>query len=135
MTKEKKTWAGVEIVEHDSKDNELREISKNLVERVYMLEQETRQRGKLEAHHANMVMELMERLDKLERLLRLATGPCGTCSGSGLEMVGCAIEGRQVPEPCSYCHGSGKQPLDVASMMEQFKEQARREVFSEDIPF
>ena len=105
MTKEKKTWAGVEIVENHSN---------NLIEQINMLE---------------------ERIDKLERLLRLATGPCGTCSGSGIEMVGCATEGRQVPEPCSYCHGSGKQPLDVASMMEQFKEQARREVFSEDIPF
>ena len=83
----------------------------------------------------NRIEVIEERVDKLERLLRLATGPCGTCSGSGIEMVGCATEGRQVPEPCSYCHGSGKQPLDVASMMEQFKEQARREGFSEDIPF
>ena len=78
--KEKKTWAGVEVVERDSKDSELREISKNLVERVYMLEQEMRQRGKLESQHSDMVFKLMERIDKLEQLIQYSTGPCPPCT-------------------------------------------------------
>tara|TARA_Y100000296_G_scaffold73354_1_gene90746 strand:- start:45 stop:476 length:432 start_codon:yes stop_codon:yes gene_type:complete len=143
MSKKKKTWAGVEIVESDwAKDNELREISKNLVERVYMLEQETRQRGKLEAQHANMIMELMERMDKLEELIRYATGPCNACNGTGMIYIGSETEGRSLPDPCDHCRGTGKTPLDIESMMEKFKEEARKEVSQnhdlitgEEIPF
>ena len=132
--KEKKTWAGVEVVERGSKDSELREISKNLVERVYMLEQEMRQRGKLESQHSDMVFKLMERIDKLEQLIQYSTGPCPPCKGTGMIYIGSEMEGRSLPEPCDHCRGTGKTPLDVASMMELFKKEARIQV-SNELPF
>ena len=112
MNKEKKTWAGVEIVQNDN------------------------------ALIKEMVYKLEERMDKLEELIRYATGPCNACNGTGMIYIGSETEGRSLPDPCEYCRGSGKTPLDIESMMEKFKEEARKEVSQnhdlitgEEIPF
>ena len=105
-----------------------------LKQRVYMQEEEIKQRGKLESQHSDMVFKLMEKIDKLEHLIQYSIGPCSPCKGTGMIYIGSEMEGRSLPEPCDHCRGIGKTPLDIASMMELFKKEARTEV-SNELPF
>ena len=81
-----------------------------------------------------LVYKLIERMDKLEELIQYSTGPCPPCNGTGMIYIGSDEEGRSLPEPCDHCKGTGKTPLDVASMMELFKKEARKQV-STELPF
>ena len=71
---------------------------------------------------------------QVENLIQYATGPCNECNGTGMIYVGSESEGRSLPDMCNSCNGSGKLPLDVSSMMEKFKIDARREI-RDELPF
>jgi excinuclease UvrABC ATPase subunit len=80
--------------------------------------------------------ELEHDFTSLKSLLNTAIGSCNACAGTGMLYDVDEDAGRDLTRPCDHCKGTGKMPLDIVSMMAQFKLQARKEIQNEtDIPF
>ena len=84
----------------------------------------------------NRLESYEQTLKSLQSLIHHAIGPCTICNGSGMVYDQDEDAGRDLTRPCDDCKGSGKMPLDIVSMMAQFKLQARKDIQNEtDIPF